>query len=115
MQQLNLAWIDHVHSVLPGSGSASDQRRLQLVLELSRRDTAVRPEDIPNLTGELAVRYLKRGPRTLPRDIKYLVDQGLLKPEGEGFRANKEAILAFLPIRKGPAAESAPGAMPPVG
>lgn len=47
-----------------------------------------------------AEEYAKLGKRTLLRDVSELVDMGLLAKDVAGYRARKEDILSFLPMRR---------------
>jgi Fic family protein len=101
-QQLELAWQDYVHEILRGKGSTSDRRRLQLILDLSQHPEPVRRTELPRISPEVAALYVRKGPKTLTRDINYLLEKGLLVADGDAYRAQKEIILAFLPVRRKP-------------
>jgi predicted transcriptional regulator len=53
------------------------------------------------ISPRVAVDYKDRSSRTLIRDIKELLKMGVIEfdSKSKGWRARKETILAFLPIR----------------
>jgi cell filamentation protein, protein adenylyltransferase len=99
-QQLELAWQDYVHETLRGKGSTSDRRRLQLILDLSQHPEPVRRAELTRISPDVAALYVRKGPKTLTRDINHLLENGLLVVDGDAYRAHKEIILAFLPVRR---------------
>ncbi len=105
-QQWDVSWENYVHDVFRGKTSPSDLRRRQLVLDLSAKAEGVSRADLPRVSPEVATLYARKTAKTLSRDINALIDMGLVEwREGEGYRAKKETILAFLPLRRQPRAE----------
>jgi Fic family protein len=104
-QQLVVMWHDHVHETLRGPG-AVERRRRTLVFALSGLDNPVTFEHIPSL-GPLAGAYASRTTRTLARDLSELVRLGLIERAKGGYRAKRESILAFLPLRYQPQSHQA--------
>jgi predicted transcriptional regulator len=70
------------------------------------------PEAVPfsklrEISPRVAVDYKDRSHRTLLRDIQELLRMGLVAydDKGKAWRAKREAILAFLPVRASSAKE----------
>jgi predicted transcriptional regulator len=55
--------------------------------------------EIRDLSPRVATAYAQKTTKTLSRDLRYLVDAGLIALEPKGYRARRELILAFLPAR----------------
>jgi predicted DNA-binding transcriptional regulator YafY len=51
------------------------------------------------LSPRAAAAYAKKTAKTLSRDLNALQEMGLLGLTREGYRAKKEIILGFLPLR----------------
>ena len=101
LQQLETAWVNHVHKTFDKLKGAPHDRRRHLVLDLSNQQEAIPTAKLRDISPRVAVDYKGRTDRTLDRDIRKLVGMGLITwdEKGKGWRAKKEAILAFLPIR----------------
>jgi Fic family protein len=106
-QQLVVMWHDYVYEILRGPG-AVEHRRRTLVFALSGLDNLVTFEEIPVL-APLASAYAARTTRTLARDLSALVKVGLVERTSGGYRARRESILAFLPLRHRPQASGPAG------
>ncbi len=97
--QWEIAWQNYVHDSFEPLKSEADQRRKRLLLALSDFGE-LRIEDIPKkLSGGIAAEYAGRTRKTLTRDLHALQEMGLLGIQGRGVWAQKERILAFLPMR----------------
>lgn len=105
-QQWHVAWTSYVYSRFKNKENPKDVRQLKLVLALSQIDSYVKRSDIRELSAEVALAYSKVEERTFYRDLKELVDDGLIGEHDGQYWACKELILAFLPrSRKGEVAE----------
>lgn len=98
-QQWEIAWSDHVYERFRDHQTPTDLRRRNLVLALSATADYVPIDKIATLTPTLAVAYARRTKKTLLRDLRAVVDMGLVRQRKGGFRAAKGTILAFLPGR----------------
>lgn len=96
-QQMEVAWIYHVHSAFTDDKSLVTRRRRKLVLNLSDHVIPVPKAQLRGLSADVALAYADLTDRALNRDLKELIDMGLVRREGKGYLANKEVILAFLP------------------
>ena len=100
-QQWEIAWVNHVHKMFDKLKGGPHNRRKYLVLDLSEQQAPVAFADLCEISPRVAVAYKDRSYRTLLRDLKQLVQMDLITiDENSGhWRAKKEAILAFLPVR----------------
>lgn len=98
-QQWNVAWENYVHNCFKESSGPNHDRRKHLVLDLSNLPHPVPLAKLPEISLRLATAYAGRTKRTLARDVNALLKMNLLKREPSGISAQKELILAFLPIK----------------
>lgn len=92
-------WEQFVYETFAGANTEAARRRRHLALELSKRRGPVPRREIPRLSLELAEAYLGTQ-RTLSRDLNALERMGLVERTRPGWRARKEQILAFRPLRR---------------
>jgi pyocin large subunit-like protein len=59
---------------------------------------------LTELTPRIARAYAGKTAKTVQRDLNALMEMGLVVREGRKVRALREIILAFLPLKKYPAA-----------
>ena len=97
-EQLQIAWRNYVYERFKGRTSAADHRRRELVLALSTQTNPVPRSQLPTLTPILSQEYGNKTLKTLIRDINDLLKEELIRPDGDGYRAAQETILAFLPL-----------------
>ncbi len=96
--QWNVAWENYVHEVFRDRNKPADIRRRHLVLDLSEQDRPVRRQQLRRMTPRLAEAYATKTDKTLSRDLNTLLEMDLVKRDSDGVVANKEKILAFLPL-----------------
>ncbi len=101
-QQLTITWRDHVYRTFDDKPGASHARQRDLVIDLSKELNPVPPNKMPELSARVARAYATRTQRTLFRDLREVMRMGLVVHTPQGFRANREMILAFLPARRNP-------------
>jgi Fic family protein len=94
-----IVWRDYVNERFAGRKSASDERRRQLVLALSR-PVPTPLADVPRLNPTLAAAYATKTPKTMSRDLEAVIGMDLVERTAEGYRARTESVLAFLPLRR---------------
>lgn len=107
-QQWDVTWRNFVHEQLGRDGSPASLRKRHLLLDLSLSDQAVPKNELLAISPRVAKEYAGLTPKTLDRDIQDLLEKGLLVKEKSGLRANKERILAFLPVRHAKPGDSVP-------
>jgi hypothetical protein len=99
-----------VHNKFRDRTGPAALRQRDLVLDLSASQEPVPIGKIPELSPRLAKAYATRSSKTLQRDLfelQYILD--LIKRTPNGFVANREVILAFLPWRKSAPPEAKAG------
>lgn len=100
LQQWDVTWRNYVHETFRGGPeTTSDKRQKHLVLDLSASDVPVPRNELTRVSPRVAEAYAKKGPRTLARDISALEKRGLMVRTEQGYQANRNRILAFLPAR----------------
>ena len=100
-QQITVHWINHVHAVFKDRDSAADLRRRRLVIDLSHFENPVPVPEVRYISPRIAEAYASKTEKTVKRDINTLVEMNLIAKSGDGVRAMKEAMLAFIsPVRK---------------
>ncbi|MBI3127692.1 MAG: Fic family protein [Candidatus Tectomicrobia bacterium] len=98
-QQWEISWTNYIHETLSGRSRAEIRRR-KLALALSSHVGPVPIGEIRKLSPELAEEYKDKTTKTIARDLNNLHEKNLVVREAMGYRARKETILAFLPVRK---------------
>jgi Fic family protein len=100
-QQFKDRWTQFVYQVFGERRSESDNRRLRLVLDLSRSyhasGEAIPRRRIPSLTPRLAAAYAQRTEKTLSRDLNAIKDLGLLAQGSDGWRPLHQVIYPLRP------------------
>jgi len=98
-QQFEDRWEQHVYQRFGELRGQSDQRRLRLVLAVSRetwrRGAPVPRGDLATLTPELARDYATKTDKTLTRDLNAILRLGLLRREKAGLSPADDAILGL--------------------
>ena len=100
-EQWEIAWLNHVHRMFDNLKGGSHDRRKHLILDLSNSQTPVPLQELSKLSPRVAIEYKDRSYRTVLRDVRRLSAMGLIvfDKEAKGWRAKRETILAFLPVR----------------
>lgn len=94
-------WQQFVYQRFGERRSETDQRRLRLVLDLSRefhaKEDPIPKRSIPDLTPRLAAAYASKTEKTLSRDLNAIEKLQLLQREGAGWVPADEAIQRLSP------------------
>ncbi len=94
--QMKLAWEDFVFQTFRQTKETpATRRRREIVLVLSSRQEPVPKQDVPSLTSQLARMYAEKTPKTLTRDLNWLVAEDLIERGPEGYQARMEQMKAF--------------------
>lgn len=100
-QQFDDRWSQYVYQRFGERRSETDNRRLRLVLDLSRRwretGEPVAKREIAVLSPRLAAAFATRTEKTLSRDLNAIHRLGLLRPQGGGWVPADEAIRGLQP------------------
>jgi Fic family protein len=92
-----IAWVNHIHRTFDKLKGSPHNRRKHLILDLSKTQKPVPYVKLREISPRVAIEYKDRSHRTLFRDVRELIRMDLLTQDNGDWRANKEAILAFLP------------------
>ena len=103
--QYKAFWTNYVHSKFSGMETASGIRKRHLILDMSDYlgiDFEDEPKMMPiakisEVSSRVMGAYVKTTDRTRARDIRELIEMGLLIREGSQVRPNFETVIAFLP------------------
>ncbi len=94
-------WQQFVYQRFGDRRSETDQRRLRLVLDLSRefheKGEPVVKRAIPDLTPRLAAAYASKTEKTLSRDLNAIEQLQLLRRQGAGWVPADDAIQRLAP------------------
>lgn len=93
-------WEQYVYQTFGQTHSRARERQRELALELSKRDEPTPRREIARLSVDLAAEYARGTDRMLSRDLNALEALGLIARTRGGWRAEKELILAFRPLRR---------------
>jgi Fic family protein len=99
-QHFAVCWINYVHEMLGKQKTPAERRQRDVVLAMSTLDDPtgyVKPSDITKLNADIAAQYATKTRKTLTRDLNNLKRRGLVEAHNGAYRANLNAILAFLP------------------
>ncbi len=102
LEQQDIAWRNFVYEVFRQKVKGmkpADQRRRQIVLDLSRITKPVLKSEIMTLTPELMGHFAGKTLKTLSRDLNELLAMDLIRQAPGGYVARRERILAFVPER----------------
>ena len=98
--QSTLAWEHYVYwRFRRHPRSPAMNRRREVVLVLGRHAEPVRKREVPDLDLSLTRRYSTKTPKTLTRDLNWLVANELLEKEADAYRAPVHTMQQFLPAR----------------
>lgn len=96
-QQWDVVWRNFVNERFQNRNSPADTRQRHLALDLG--EGWVEIGNITELTPRLARAYAGKTSKTLQRDLNALVEMGLVSRQERMVRAQREVILAFLPLQ----------------
>ena len=94
--QLALHWDRHISDTLGADDRKNNWRRTQLMRVISEQIGWNDRDDLLQLSPQLSASYATLSERTLRRDIRFLLQAGLLAESRSGLRARKEQLYAFL-------------------
>lgn len=96
-EQMRVTWENYVHEQFRDQETTAKRRQKHLVLDLPD-DQPVLASALPTLTPRLAVDYAGKQSKTVTRDINALFKMNLIRRVRGGIVANRDRILAFLPL-----------------
>ena len=100
-EQLRVTWVNYVHSRFSGDNTTANNRRKELLLEISKMEEPVDVSELRiRLSDKLLKKYSDKTTRVFRRDINTLLRMQLLKRDGVKITTVKKVLRAFLPISK---------------
>ncbi len=99
LQQWMISWHDFVHEMFRDKTGPSDIRQRHLVLDLSWQERPIPLDKLSEISPRTMKAYVNKTTKTLTRDMHALIGMGLIQKTEEGYRTNRELILAFLPTK----------------
>jgi Fic family protein len=101
-EQLDLIWVNYVHSFFSDKKTAALTRQKELLLDISRMSTPMKYDELKlRLSIKTLMPYKDKTDRAFIRDINGLLKANLLlKRENGKVAANKNIMRSFLPKHK---------------
>lgn len=99
-QQWDVVWRNYIHEKFRDMTKPSEIRRRHLALDISAQAQPFPMGQLKSVTPRIAEHYAKLSSKAIARDVKALVEMGLVEITKEGVRAKRETILSFLPYRR---------------
>ena len=96
-QQWDIVWENHINEIFGEVKNNFRKRQRKLALAVGRAREWVDMHSVPDLSTDLAREYVGKTIKTIKRDAEYLLENGVIAIKGNRIRANREAMLAFLP------------------
>jgi len=98
--QWRITWEHYIHDHFRHLDNPTHTRRRHLVLDLSSKNEPVPMQEILSISPRVATDYVNKTGKTVTRDLNYLIQVGLIERAPTGYRARRETILRFLPLRR---------------
>ena len=100
-QQIIVHWVNHIHNSFHGKHSKADERKKELMLEISKiTSKEYTIEEIRYGTARVAEMYANLSDRTMSRDIDELVEMKLLNKQNDKYSCNLASLTAYMvPVR----------------
>ena len=100
-QQIIVHWINHIHNSFHGKHYKADERKKELMLEISKitlKEYTI--EEIRYGTARIAEMYANVSDRTMSRDIDELIEMKLLNKGHGKYSCNLASLTAYMvPVR----------------
>jgi len=96
-QEWDIVWRNYVHELLGKESGRTATRRRHLALDLSRQKDAILIAEIPMISQRISRAYANKTEKTISRDLRVLIEKGIIEKTAKGYRARKEIVRSFLP------------------
>jgi Fic family protein len=96
-QEWDIVWRNYVHELLVKESGHTAMRRRHLALDLSRKKNAIPIAEIPLISQRISQAYANKTKKTISRDLRVLIEKGVIEKTAQGYRARKEIVRSFLP------------------
>lgn len=98
-QEWDIVLRNYVHELLGKESGHTATRRRHLALDLSRKKGPIPITEIPLISPRISQAYANKTEKTLTRDLRVLIDKGVIEKTAQGYRVRKEIVGSFLPPR----------------
>jgi len=98
-QQWDVTWRNYIHESFREETGPGAERQRRLALDLSQKTGPVSFSRLTDISPRIAKAYANKTNTTLRRDLEKLLRMELIRKEKDGYLANKELLLAFLPAK----------------
>ncbi len=99
-EQLNVTWVNYVHTVhFGGKLTPALRRRRDLLLALSGFPRGIEQKELRYRLPDEVLKQYQGSTRVLARDMNYLEGEGLIRRTADRYEAAKDIVKAFLPLR----------------
>ena len=99
-QQINVHWINYIHSMFKDRDRETDIRRRRLIIDLSDCRKPIPIGEINHISPRIAEAYANKTSKTIRRDLAVLNKMGLIELTKKDVRAKVEQILFYIPREK---------------
>jgi Fic family protein len=96
--QYDVAWQNYVHNQFRDEETVSKRRQKHLVLDMPTN--AIPRSKIREVSARVTTEYAGKEAKTVSRDLNALEAKGLIERVGNSYRANRDIIRAFLPLKR---------------
>lgn len=96
--QMEVTWENYVHTTFKDMEGPTAHRQRKVVLDMPA-DTPIPRSELRRLSPRVAEAYAGKGDKTVSRDIRILIELGLLRRTAKGYKTNRHVVEAFLPPR----------------
>ncbi|CAN5207671.1 MAG: Fic family protein [Gemmatimonadetes bacterium] len=97
LQHREIMWRDFIYEHFRDLNSPRFVRLRRIAMDLAKLNDPVRKEDLRAISPRVAESYAGKTMKTATRDVRDLMRRKLIRREGEGFVANVDLLLAFVP------------------
>jgi len=98
-QEWDIVLRNYVHELLGKESGRTATRRRHLALDLSRKKEPIPIMEIPLISPRISQAYANKTEKTLGRDLRILIDKGVIEKTDQGYRVRKEIVSSFLAPR----------------
>lgn len=99
-QQIQIALENYIHEEFREKKGDTWRRRRHVALDLANYGKPVKRTEIPLISERLNEAYRNMTDRAISRDLRSLLEMGLIERIDDRFQINKKPIMAFMPVRK---------------
>lgn len=96
-QHREVVWRDYVHDLFRGDDRKVALRQKRLAMDLAEMHEPVEKGNLPRISQRVSDSYHGLGPKAVTRDVRALMELGLIEKTPDGFVAALNTLNAFVP------------------